>query len=289
MKLPINKNLLIRTIILSAILCVIFLFIPEIVAARPGGGHSYSGGSSGSGGGDGIGGLIIYLIMTLPPEISIPLIIVIAILYYVGKRKKKQSNVSVASVPTRVNRSNEFQSTEARIERLKQSDPGFSKTLFLDFVTSLYHKYYSNYAKKEFSNLKPFFASSIFDSAAKVPVNSRSFSEIVIGNLKIVTIFESSNYTSVTVDIDSNYTLSVGGRNTRYVLTERWLLNRKKGVQSQGPESLRDLKCPNCGAASNFSDAGQCDYCDTFIEAGEMQWFVGQVNILRQETFSTKV
>ncbi len=285
---PINNNLLIRTIILGIIFCAIFLLIPEIIAARPGGGHSYSGGSSGSGGGDGIGGLIIYLLMTLPPEISIPLVIVIAILYYIGKRKKKQENVSVASVPTRTNKNNEFQSTEARIEQLKSSDPNFSKTLFLDFVTSLYFKYYSHYTKKEFSNLKPFIAGSIFDSAAKAPANSRNFSEIVIGNLKIVNIFESSDYTSVTVDIDSNYTLSAGGRNTRYVLTERWLFNRKKGVQSQGPENLRDLKCPNCGAASNFSDAGQCDYCNTFIEAGEMQWSVGQMNILKQETFSTK-
>ncbi len=288
MKNNINKSLIIKTLLLSAILCAIFLLIPELVAARPGGGHSYSGGSSGGSGGDGIAGLIIYLIMTLPPEISIPLVIIIAILYYVSKRKKKSRNVAVASVPTRINRSNEFETTEAKIEQLKKTDPNFSKTLFLDFVTSLYHKYYSNYTKKEFESIRPFLAQSIFESGIKAPANSRSFSEIIIGNLKIVTIFQSSQYNSITVDIDANYTLSIGGKNTRYVLTERWLLNRKNSVQSQGPESLRDLKCPNCGAASNFSDAGKCEYCNTFIEAGEMQWFVGQINILRQETFSTK-
>ena len=288
MKNHTNRSLIIKTLLISIILCITLFLMPELVAARPGGGHSYSGGSSGGGGGDGIGGLIIYLIMTLPPEISIPLIIIIAILYYVSKRKKKTGNVAVASVPTRVNRSNEFQSTEAKIEQLKKIDPNFSKTLFLDFVTSLYHKYYKNYTKKEFESIRPFIAQSIFERVAKVPANSRSFSEIIIGNLKIVAIYQSSQYTSITVDIDANYTLSVAGRNTRYVLTERWLFNRKSSVQSQGPESLRDLKCPNCGAASNFSDAGKCEYCGTFIEAGEMQWFVGQINILRQETFSTK-
>ncbi len=288
MKKNINKSLIIKTIIFSTILCLILLLIPELAAARPGGGHSYSGGSSGGSGGDGIGGLIIYLIMTLPPEISIPLIIIIVILYYISKRKKSQGNVTVASVPTRVNRSNEFQSTEAKIEQLKSSDPNFSKTLFLDFVTSLYYKYYGNYSKAEFASIRPFLAQSIFESAARTPANSRRFSEIVIGNLKIIALFQSSQYASITVDIDSNYTLTLGGRNTRYIVTERWLFNRKNGVQSQGPESLRDLKCPNCGAASNFSDAGKCEYCDTFIEAGEMQWFVSQINILRQETFSTK-
>lgn len=283
-----NNKLIIKTILLSSILLLIFFLIPELAAARPGGGHSYSGGSNGGGGGDGIAGLVIYLLLSLPPEISIPLIIIIIVFYYLSKRKKSQSNVSVASVPTRQNRSNEFYELQSKIEQLKAADPNFSKMLFLDFVTSAYYKYYSLFSKKEFTNLRPFLSQHIYDNAARIAPNSRTISEIVIGNINIVAVFESSAYMAITVDIDANYTLSMGGRNTRYVLTERWLFNRKKGVLSQGPEKMRDLKCPNCGAASNFSGAGQCDYCDTFIVSGEMQWFVNQINILHQETFSTK-
>lgn len=282
-----NKKLIIKSVIMATVLCLVFLLIPELIEARPGGGHSYSGGSSGSGG-DGIAGLVIYLILSLPPEISIPLVIIIIILYYISKRKKKQSNVSVASVPTHQNKSGEFMATEGRIEQLKMSDPNFSKTLFLDFVTSMYFKYYGNIGKKGLTNIRPFVAQHIYDGAARIPENSRSISEIVIGNLNIVSISEGGNYTGIAVDIDANYTLSVGGRNTRFVLTERWLFNRKKGVYSQAPESMRDLKCPNCGAASNFTDAGKCEYCDTFIQGGEMQWVVNQINILHQENFSTK-
>jgi ribosomal protein L37AE/L43A len=63
---------------------------------------------------------------------------------------------------------------------------------------------------------------------------------------------------------------------------------RKRGVSSLAPEGMRDLKCPNCGAAGNFTDAGKCEYCDTFIQAGEMQWAVNQMTVIHQEVFSTK-
>lgn len=48
----------------SILFLIAFLFVPELIYARPGGGQSYSGGgSSGGGGGDGIVGLIIWLLM----------------------------------------------------------------------------------------------------------------------------------------------------------------------------------------------------------------------------------
>lgn len=265
------------------------LFIPELLQARPGGGHSYSGGgSSGGGGGDGIAGLIIWLLLELPPEISIPLVILIIVFYYYSKRKKKRAGQTISSAPTHTNKFNEHRQIENKIEELKTTDPNFSRLLFLDFVSSVYHKYYSYLGKKEFKDLKPFLSNRIWDNATKDGYNQQDVSEIVIGNISFVAIFESNEYTGITVDINSNYTLTIVGKSSRYILTERWLFNRKKGVLSLAPEGMRDLKCPNCGAAGNFTDVGECEYCDTFIEAGKMQWFVNQVSILHQEVFSTK-
>jgi len=265
------------------------LFIPELLHARPGGGHSYSGGgSSGGGGGDGIAGLIIWLLLSLPPEISIPLVIIIIIFYYYSKRKDAKGGQTISSAPTHTNKFNDNRLTENRIEELKTTDPNFSRLLFIDFVSSVYHKYYSYLGKKEFKDLKPFFAGRLWDNATKDGYNQRNISEIVIGNISLITVFESGEYTGITVDINSNYTITIGGKSSRYILTERWLFNRKKGTLSLAPEGMRDLKCPNCGAAGNFTDAGKCEYCDTFIEAGEMQWFVNQISVLNQEVFSTK-
>ncbi len=291
MKNNIHRNLIYRIVGISIILIVVLAFLPEIAWARPGGGHSYSGGSSsggGGGGGDDMAGLVIYLLLSLPPEISIPLVIIIILFYWFSKRRKNSSNQSVSSVPTYSNKSSELQQIESKIERLKLSDPNFSRILFLDFVTSMYYKYYSNFSKKEFKDLKPFLSDSVFHDSSNIAPNSRSISEIVIGNINLNSIFENNAYLSISVDINSNYTLSMGGRNTRFILTERWTLKRKKGLASKGPDQMRDLKCPNCGAPSNFSDAGQCGYCETFIESGEMQWMVEQINVLSQETFTNQ-
>lgn len=265
------------------------LIIPELANARPGGGHSYSGGSSGGGGGDGdIVGLIIYILMELPPEISIPLVILIIVFYVLSKRKKKASQQTITSVPTYQNRNTNTIGMDSRIENFKLSDPNFSRTLFLDFVASIYSKYYTYYSKKEFSNLKPFLSQQIFDSARKIALNSRTVSENVIGNINIVSLTESQHTVMITTDISANFTMTIGGKSTRYVIKERWTFVRNRGVISQEPDRMRDLKCPNCGAASNFSDAGQCDHCETFIESGKMQWAVSQISILQQEAFSTQ-
>ena len=105
-----NKYLFLFISIFVAAL-LLFLFAPfgiETSWARPGGGHSYSGGSGssysgggggysgGGGGGDGLTDLIIFLIMALPPEISIPLVIIIFIVRFYNQRKKAKSGQSIS-------------------------------------------------------------------------------------------------------------------------------------------------------------------------------------------------
>ncbi len=69
----------------------ILIFLASYVIARPGGGHSYSGGSSGFSSysdGEGGGDLFMLLFYILPPEISIPIAIVIFIYFLVKKFHK---------------------------------------------------------------------------------------------------------------------------------------------------------------------------------------------------------
>lgn len=274
--------------IFSIVVLIIFLFIPEMTMARPGGGQSYSGGS-GSGGGDGIAGLIFWIILQLPPQISIPLIIIIIVFYYFKNKREKNHTQTVTSAPTYSNKFNEFNNIVLSLERLKQRDPDFSRLLFLDFVTSVYHKYYTYIGKPDFKNIKPFIADYIWTQVKNNPLHTQSvISEIVIGNIDLISIYEDETYTGIVVDIKSNYTKTKAGKSTRFVLTERWLFNRKKDVLSKPPEEMRDLKCPNCGAPADFNDAGECAHCGSFIIAGEMQWFVNQKSIIKQEVFRTQ-
>ena len=275
--------------VLGIVTCFVFLLMPETLMARPGGGNSYSGGSSGSGGGDGLGGLVIWLILQLPPQISIPLIIAIIVFYHFKNKREKKQNQTVASSPTYTNKFNEFNNVETSLEKLKQEDAAFSRLLFIDFVTSIYYKFYSYLGKTEFKNLKPFVEEYIWKDVQNNPLfQQSSIDEIVIGNIDFITVFSDDKNTGIVVDIHANYTLSKAGKSSRYILTERWMFNRKKGVLSKPPEEMRDLKCPNCGAPADFTDSGECAHCGTFIVAGEMQWFVNQITIVNREVLTVQ-
>jgi len=282
-------------IILVSVLTLLFLVSPffiDVLWARPGGGHSYSGGGGGSysggggGGGDGIGFLIYLIFSELPPQISIPLIVgIIVIRMYLQKRNKTDNKTLVSSpgIQARTVRHNDV---EADILQLKSTDPNFSKILFLDFVSSIFNKYYSWFGTNEFKNLSPFLVPDEMQKSAGLRSNQR-ITEIVIGNMRISEINFMQDIIGIAVDIEANYTKEIQGKKTRYVLTERWYFNRKNGILSPEPEKMQKLACPNCGAPADFTDNGVCQSCGTKINIGEMQWFVKKHKVLSQEVFRT--
>lgn len=287
-----RKNKINIFILVSLVLTIILLLNPfgfEIFA-RPGGGHSYSGGGSsggGGGGGDGIGMLIYLIFEVLPPQISIPLVIgIIVIRFYIARRNMSESETVVATPGVQATMNRNY-GIEQSIEQLTQLDPNFSKVLFLDFVASIFNKYYTWYGSKEFKNLSPYF-DEIEIQKSKNLRNEQFVNEIVIGSMRISEINLMKSLTGIAVDIEANYTLNIRNRKTRYAVVERWYFNRKTGIYSQEPDKIRKLACPNCGAPANFTDNGICESCGTKINAGEMQWFVKKHKLMSQEIFSTK-
>ncbi len=286
-----NQKLFIILVSVLTLLFIISPFFIDIIWARPGGGHSFSGGGGGSssgGGGDGIGFLIYLIFSQLPPQISIPLVIGIIVLRLYLQKRKKSDNTTVVSSPGIQARTVRHNDLEADIAQLKTIDPNFSKILFLDFVSSIFNKYYTWFGTDKFKNLSPFLSKEEIQKSASLRTNQR-ITEIVIGNMRIGEINFLQDITGITVDIEANYTLDLMGKKTRYVLTERWYFNRKNGIVSPEPEKMHKLSCPNCGAPADFTDNGVCQSCGTKINLGEMQWFVKKHKVLSQEVLEPKV
>ncbi len=270
-----NKNQ--KFLFLSLLFLVLFITLSaNPLLARPGGGHSYSGGggggySGGGGGGDGIGILIYLLFELLPPYISIPLVIGIFI-YARWSEKKNKGRKSIVSSPTSASRSQTALAIGQQIGGLLKKDPNFSRVLFLDFVSSLYtkHKSYS-YDEKQLKTLSPFFDKKILE---QVPKHKATVNEIVIGAMNILQIAETNEATHVLVEINANYTVTINDKSTKHIVTEKWQFTRAANVQSLVPERMQKLACPSCGAAANFNDAGNCEYCGNTVAPGQQQWMV---------------
>jgi len=274
---------------ISVLLPIVLLF-PVFLVARPGGGQGYSGGGYGGGysGGGGSGDLIFALLYLLPPEVSIPIIVLIVIFFVFKHNNKRNDEFSFSShQPSYYGNLTTFTSITQQIAMLRGIDPNFSRILFLDFVSSLYIKFYAyQNDKKQLTTLTPFFDKALLDKFLKERTSFK-ISEIVIGGLYIERI-NIKDTTDILVRFKSNMTIEAAGKAERYIVDERWLLRRDKNVLSPEPEKMHTVSCPACGAPADFTDAGYCKHCGTLVVPGKMQWYVADRTVFTITHFPTK-
>ncbi len=266
------------------------IFTSYMLLGRPGGGHSYSGGSYGDGGGgdgSGLASLIVWVFFDLlPPEVSIPLLILLFIGYKIYEKKHKYDTSHILSSPSYENIIEDLKHKSAVINQIKNLDPNFSRIIFLDFVHLLYTKYYALVGNPtQRKTLIPFFANS--ELLKKQALINGKISEVVVGSLDIKEAQITDTNLILTVQINANYTLTVKDKSTRYIVKERWKLSRDKNLLSPEPEKMQTLRCPKCGAPADFNDAGYCNSCGELIVPGKHQWSVLNIAVIQVETLRT--
>ncbi len=262
--------------------------------ARPGGGHSSSSASSSSpsGGGSSFsfgnhsngyyagGGNNYYGNEHPMSSLTVLIVFIVLVIVIIAIVKNQNSKPAFTARPTFINRDNQRSSIQQQLALLKQQDANFSGILFLEFVHSLYNKFYSYSTHPEFSYLSPFLSSDLqqhFQQASAWTIN-----EVVINGIRWLEIItDAGESDSISVDIDANYTLLQQGKRSRYAVEERWQFFRQKGVLSAEPKKMQTLCCPHCGAPAHFTDAGVCDHCGSAVQKGGMQWYLGKRVVLK--------
>ena len=178
-----------------------------------------------------------------------------------------------------------------KLRVLNERDPNFSKVLFIDFVCLIYHKFYSFRGSDEFRMLSPFISKVIAEQTTNnVFYRQQRIHDIVIGKAKIVSIIDWQQTDNILVEFESNLSLQYlkTHEKVRLVNRESWLFGRKAGLLSPQPEQMRTLSCPSCGAPADFTDAGECQYCHSFIQAGEQQWQIVKIDVIDSQPFQTE-
>ena len=58
--------------------------------------------------------------------------------------------------------------------------------------------------------------------------------------------------------------------------------NRKHGVKTEiGRSNKSTTNCPNCGAPTEITSAGQCEYCGSVITTGEHDWVLSDIRSVK--------
>lgn len=291
-----------RTWPIALVACAAAGLLAVEAAARPGGGQGYSGGGGGGGGGGGWsggggggggggdGGLLLYWLVRLVievPEIGVPLLIIVAVVYYMHVRSRHggaaeetwASGPPVAAARPR---------KQADLGAIRGLDPEFSAVLFSDFVYALYARV--NQARGDaaaMDALAPYVAADTRDvlqtrAPARVPIRG-----VVIGSMRPIAVKlpkAPDGMVEVTLEFEANYSAALPDGEQGYYVREVWRLQRRADVRSKPPEAVTALGCPNCGAPFERSDTGACRFCGQQVDGGRFDWTVVHVRMIEQQS-----
>lgn len=214
------------------------------------------------------------------------LIIILAIVYYLKKHGSLPLNISSLK--------DTADNTKNVADKIREIDPAFSEDNFLAWTKEIFIKLQNAWTKKDWSIIRPFESNELFQQH-----NSQLQEFIDAGKTNIVERINVSSSTlySFTQDGDKE-TLKVtlkavmrdyiiedstkkileGNPNVDQYMTYRLTFIRKAGVKTKpGTSNKSTTSCPNCGAPTTITSAGQCEYCGSIITTGEHDWVLSNL------------
>lgn len=233
--------------------------------------HSSSGSYSSSGS------------FTLPEMIIF--LVVVGIVIYVTMKQNGDTKSNINSTKD---------NTKQVATQIRQIDPMFSEDNFLAWTKEVFIKLQTAWTKKDWSIIRPFESNELFEQH-----NSQLQEFIERGRTNIV---ERINVTSATlysfrqdgdketlkvtlkavmrdyIIDDSTKRVLEGNPNVDQYMTYRLTFIRKAGVKTKpGTKSKSTTNCPNCGAPTQITSAGKCEYCGSVITTGEHDWVLSNL------------
>ena len=239
--------------------------------------------SDSSSGSISLGGLIIF-------------VIIIAISIYIKKHGGNINDLNNVDGITKMatNMLNLDDNTKAVAEQIRQVDPMFSEDDFLSWTKEVFIKLQNAWTKKDWKIIRPFESNELFEQH-----NSQLQEFIDKGRTNIVERINVTNATLYSFKQDGDKeTLKVtlkavmrdyilddqskkvleGNPNIDQYMTYRLTFIRKAGVKTkQGTSNKSTTNCPNCGAPTQITSAGQCEYCGSVITTGEHDWVLANL------------
>lgn len=244
-------------------------------------GHSYSSGGGIYIFGGGFGTFFMILMV----------IIILSVIYYYYSKKGGLGNMMGQPRP----RPDFSGMSEAQVEaKIKETDPMFNKEEFLSFARSTFVKLQEAWSARDWSVIRTFESNELFEQHQKqlqrfidnnqinkmeqICVKSVSlYSFEQTGDKEVLKVTLSSKMIDYIVDATTDKILK-GDRTTVRHSTYRLTFIRKAGVKTKaGTSDVNTTNCPNCGAPTQITSSGKCEYCGSVITTGEYNWVLSDL------------
>ena len=240
--------------------------------------HDYDYGSDSNytyiGGGSSIPGIIIF-------------IIVVAITMYV--KSKQKDNWQMPKQQFYQTQNYAYKSEEAVEKEVKAVDELFNKEEFLSWSRDLFIKLQEAWTARDWSTIRVFETNELFEQHHKqlqdyidrkqinkmerICVKSAQLADFKqTGDKDILTVILKSRMVDYIIDEETGKVLK-GDKVTDRHSTYKLEFIRKTGVKTKpGSNQINTTNCPNCGAPTQITSSGKCEYCGSVITTGEHSW-----------------
>ncbi len=254
------------------------------------GGSSYDSYDSYGGGGGtflffgGFGDLIIYLI-------------IIAIVYYVrrnsrnrGPRNYRPQNINYQTISMEV-----LEKNQTEIENtIQASDPNFNGEELVAWSKNLFIKLQNAWTERNWQTIRSFETESLFEqhkNQLQGYINNKQINVMdricvnyahlykykVEGDKEILTVRLNSRMTDYIINEETKAVIK-GDKNLERVNTYLLTFIRKNGVKTKaGTIEINTTNCPNCGAPTQITSSGKCEYCGSVLTTGEYNWVLSNL------------
>ncbi len=303
-----------KTILKIIGICFLFVLVFALVIslsptvfADAGNNNRYDTSSSSSSSSDGdsylLNWIIYFLFEMFGPLPGIILCIILLIVFGYLKKTGKLKNIqnSINSTITS-NYSESFNqivdNTISVSEQIRQIDPEFSSDNFLAWTREVFLKIQQAWTDRNWKVIRPFESNELFNthnSQLNEYIKNHKINvveKINISNATLREFRQDGDKEILVVELHAVMRDYVIDEKTKKVLESNpnkdWYMkylmtfNRKKGVLTKaGTSNKSTTNCPNCGAPTEITSSGQCEYCDSVITTGEHDWVLSDIHSIK--------
>lgn len=303
-----------KTILKIIGICFLFVLVFALVLslsptvfADAGNNNRYDTSSSSSSSSDGdsylLNWIIYFLFEMFGPLPGIILCIILLIIFGYLKKTGKLKNIqnSINSTITS-NYSESFNqivdNTISVSEQIRQIDPEFSSDNFLAWTREVFLKIQQAWTDRNWKVIRPFESNELFNihnSQLNEYIKNHKINvveKINISNATLREFRQDGDKEVLVVELHAVMRDYVIDEKTKKVLESNpnkdWYMkylmtfNRKKGVLTKaGTSNKSTTNCPNCGAPTEITSSGQCEYCDSVITTGEHDWVLSDIHSIK--------
>ena len=303
-----------KTILKIIGICFLFVLVFALVIslsptvfADAGNNNRYDNSSSSSSSSDGdsylLNWIIYFLFEMFGPLPGIILCIILLIVFGYLKKTGKLKNIqnSINSTITS-NYSESFNqivdNTISVSEQIRQIDPEFSSDNFLAWTREVFLKIQQAWTDRNWKVIRPFESNELFNThnsqlneyiknhkinvVEKINISNATLREFRQDGDKEVLVVELHAVMRDYVIDEKTKKVLESNPNKDWYMKYLMTFNRKKGVLTKaGTSNKSTTNCPNCGAPTEITSSGQCEYCDSVITTGEHDWVLSDIHSIK--------